>query len=104
MHITMRYFDGCPSWQTALANLEVAALRIRADIDVTVQNVETFEDAERLGFTGSPTLLLNGVDPFAVPGTAPALACRVYDTPAGFAGSPTVDQLAAVLAASGASP
>lgn len=99
VHIRLRYFDGCPSWQAALANLEVAAARIGADIDVDLHKVETFEDAERWGFTGSPTLLLNGADPFAVPGTAPALACRVYATPAGFAGSPTVDQLAAALAA-----
>lgn len=103
VHVTLCYFDGCPNWQTALANLEAAALRIGADIEVNLQSVETVEDAERWGFTGSPTLLLNGADPFAVPGTAPALACRVYTTPAGFAGSPTTDQLASVLGAHGRS-
>jgi hypothetical protein len=96
---TIRFFDGCPSWQSARANLEVAAQRIGADIEVDLQNVETAGDAERLGFTGSPTLLLDGTDPFAVPGTEPALACRVYATPNGLAGSPTVDQLVSVLAA-----
>ncbi|HEY0949847.1 thioredoxin family protein [Nocardioides sp.] len=99
VHVTLGYFDGCPSWQTALANLEVAAARIGADIEVELESVETLEDAERLGFTGSPTLLLDGTDPFAVPGTGPALACRVYATPAEFAASPTVDQLASVLGA-----
>jgi hypothetical protein len=27
---------------------------------------------------GSPTLLINGVDPFAAPGTPASLSCRVY--------------------------
>jgi hypothetical protein len=30
------------------------------------------------GMCGSPTLLVNGVDPFAVPGQVPSLSCRLY--------------------------
>jgi hypothetical protein len=69
--VTVLYFTGCPSWQTALE-------RVHA-------------------FTGSPTIWLDGTDPFESAAAAPALACRVYPTPVGLAGSPTVDQLADVL-------
>ena len=99
IHATIRFFDGCPSWQTARANLEAAAHRMGAEVEVSLEQVETLREAERLHFTGSPTLLLEGVDPFAVPGARPALACRVYATPKGLAGSPTVDQLTSILAA-----
>lgn len=55
------------------------------------------EDAEWLGFVGSPTVLVNGIDPFARDGSPEGLACRVDMAPEGLAGSPTVDQLMEVL-------
>ena len=35
-------------------------------------------DAKRLGLTGSPTLLVDGADPFARPGQPPSVSCRLY--------------------------
>jgi hypothetical protein len=61
--------------------------------------VETPEDVERLRFAGSPTILLNGTDPFDEPSGEYGLACRVYRTPEGPAGSPTTDQLRDALSA-----
>jgi hypothetical protein len=44
--------------------------------------------------TGSPTLLVDGVDPFAVPGAAANLTCRLYRDETGDAsGAPSVAQL-----------
>jgi hypothetical protein len=60
--------------------------------------VNSVEDAERLGFLGSPTVLIDGADPFAEPDATPSLSCRVYRTVQGPAGSPTVEQLVSVLA------
>ena len=40
-------------------------------------------EAAEAGMRGSPTLLINGVDPFAAPGQAPGLACRLYRDAAG---------------------
>ncbi|MGC0420901.1 DsbA family protein [Embleya sp. AB8] len=54
-------------------------------------------EAERIGFSGSPTVLIDGRDPFAEPGRVPGLACRVYRTPDGPAGAPTVEQLRRVV-------
>jgi hypothetical protein len=59
--------------------------------------VPSEEAAERLGFVGSPSILINGVDVFRPPGAAPALACRVYATGDGPQGAPTVEQLRAAL-------
>ncbi|MDW6062831.1 hypothetical protein SAZ11_38580 [Streptomyces sp. FXJ1.4098] len=60
-------------------------------------------EAERFGFTGSPTILIDGRDPFAEPGTAPPLACRIYPSCTGPAGAPGLDQLRRALqAATGA--
>jgi len=60
--------------------------------------VESIEEAERLGFHGSPSIRVDGVDVFADADTAVGLSCRVYRTPDGPAGAPTVVQLQAVLA------
>ncbi|MGA8980263.1 MAG: thioredoxin family protein [Pedococcus sp.] len=95
--VTVLHFDGCPSWQTAIERVHAASARTGVRVTVSTRAVGSTEDADRLGFTGSPTILLNGTDPFAQPGDVPALACRVYATPDGLAGSPTVDQLVDAL-------
>lgn len=97
LDVTVMYFEGCPSWQTMLTRVHAAAERAGIQVRVSTRTVETTEDAERFGFSGSPTILIGGRDPFAMPGMVPALACRVYSTPEGLAGSPTVDQLVDAL-------
>jgi hypothetical protein len=59
--------------------------------------VATVEDAEVARFRGSPTILVDGVDPFALGDEPFGLACRVYQTPDGLAGVPTAEQLEAVF-------
>jgi hypothetical protein len=97
--VTIQFFDGCPSWRDARSHLEAAARELGVELDITEEPVETIEGAERLRFVGSPTILLDGKDPFAPTQPRPALACRVYATPGGLAGSPSVDQLVAALRA-----
>lgn len=100
VELTLLYFDGCPNWRDAERNLRVALAELGAtDVVLRRQLVDTVEEAERVGFLGSPTILINGADPFAAPGATPGLSCRVYRTDTGFAGSPTVAQLRAVFAA-----
>lgn len=96
--VRIDYFDGCPGWEVARARLVEAAARLGVELEVELCRVETIEAAQRLGFTGSPTIRIGGRDPFAQPGAVPALACRLYMTPEGLAGSPTTEQLVAVLA------
>jgi hypothetical protein len=99
--VTVLYFAECPNWQTALERVSAAAGRTGVQIRVSTREVTSTENAELLGFTGSPTILVDGADPFARPGAVPALACRMYPNSAGLDGSPSVDQLADVLTALG---
>lgn len=96
--MTLRYFDGCPSWQTADMRLrEALDATGHGDVPIHHQKVESPEEADRLGFVGSPTVLVDGDDPFLTPGASVGLACRLYPTPEGLRGSPTVEQLQAAL-------
>lgn len=97
MDITLLYFDECPNWQVADQRLAAIAAA-RTGVTVTRQRIETLEDAERMRFRGSPSILVDGVDPFAEPGAGVGLSCRVYRTPEGLAGAPTTEQLREVLA------
>lgn len=58
--------------------------------------IETMTEATRRNFTGSPTIVINGVDPWAQPEGEPGLACRVHPSPAGL---PTPQSLAQALCA-----
>ena len=96
MRVELRYFDDCPNWRTADRHLR--ALASELDLDLTHRLVETPEDAEALGFRGSPSIVIDDVDLFAVGPQPVGLSCRIYETPDGPAGSPTVEQLRAALA------
>ncbi len=92
------YFDGCPNWREADDRVREALRHVGADPGSVVHTaVTTPEDAERLSFRGSPTILVDGEDPFADPSAPVGLSCRVYVTPDGLKGAPTVQQLLAVM-------
>ena len=97
MDITLLYFEGCPSWKVADDRLTSIAAE-RDDITVTRHLVDTPEEAERTRFHGSPSIRVDGVDPFAEPHSEVGLSCRRYLTPDGYQGAPTLQQLRAVLA------
>ncbi len=92
----MLYFDDCPNWQIADQRLAAIAAG-RADVVVTRHRIDTVQDAERVGFHGSPSILVDGVDLFPEPSAGVGLSCRVYRTPEGLSGSPTTEQLRAAL-------
>ncbi|WP_291379387.1 thioredoxin family protein [Demequina sp.] len=92
MNITLQYFDGCPNWKIADERLAVLAAG-HLDLGIGYQQIETVEDAERVGFHGSPTILIDGTDPFSRADGSVGLACRIYQTPQGPAGAPTLEQL-----------
>src|SRR5205807_9446173 len=70
--VRLLYFDDCPNWRVADARLKAALVGMGADPDTVIyEQVTTIEQAEALGFRGSPTILVDGTDPFADP-EAPA--------------------------------
>jgi hypothetical protein len=95
MEIQLLYFDGCPNWQ--LMDERLRALTEEFGLRIVYRTVESPEEATALGFRGSPTVLVDGRDPFADDDAPVGLACRVYPTPDGPAGAPTMDQLRAAL-------
>ncbi|WP_062213574.1 hypothetical protein [Demequina oxidasica] len=97
MDVTLLYFEGCPNWKVADERLRLVAAD-RPGIVVKHQMVDTPEEASRVGFFGSPSIQVNGVDAFAEPGARVGMTCRLYSTPDGYRGAPTFDQLRAALA------
>lgn len=96
MEITLLYFDDCPNWTEADSHL--ARLQSEfPDVAINRRLVDTPEEAERLGFRGSPSILIDDTDPFSDPDAPVGLSCRIYQTPDGPAGSPTLDQLRAAV-------
>ena len=98
MRVELLYFDGCPSWQVAEQRLAEALGALgRDDVVVTRHRVETQDEAEDLRFIGSPTIRIDGMDPFASGEEQVGLACRVYRTETGPSGSPETAPLLEVL-------
>ncbi|MDX2379000.1 MAG: thioredoxin family protein [Acidimicrobiia bacterium] len=92
MNVTLLYFDDCPNWLEADDHLRALADE-HPEMVIEYRVVETVEDAEVTRFHGSPSIMIDGVDPFAGPDTQVGLSCRVYPTADGPAGSPTLEQL-----------
>lgn len=97
MKVELLWFPGCPNWEETDARLRLAVPLAGVDADVVLVEVTTHEDAQRLRFRGSPTVLVDGGDPFASDSDPVGLSCRVFRTPDGLRGAPTVDQLVEVL-------
>ena len=98
MTISLLYYDGCPNWHVADERLRAALVVVGRPHEVVEHIlVSTPEEAEAAQFRGSPTVLLDGRDPFSDPDAPVGLACRLYRTEQGLAGSPTQKQLEVVL-------
>ena len=97
MEITIQYFDSCPGWRVVDTRVKELVRQHGLDADLTYQLIDTPEAAEEYQFTGSPTLLVDGRDPFKTDLTPIGLACRTYMTPTGLAASPSVDQIREAL-------
>jgi hypothetical protein len=75
--LTMLAVPDCPNAQVLERRL-AAALAGRPAVTITRYVITNLAEAARWQMHGSPTLLVNGKDPFAEPGAAPAVACRLY--------------------------
>ncbi|HEV2371981.1 MAG TPA: thioredoxin family protein [Streptosporangiaceae bacterium] len=97
MELSVLAVPDCPN-APLLEQRLAEALAGRTNVNITRHVVASETDAAKLGMHGSPTLLVNGQDPFSPPGAATALACRRYDNGAGLVeGAPTVAALRQVL-------
>jgi hypothetical protein len=97
MELTVLAVPDCPNAPLLEQRLG-EALAGRPGVTVRRQVITESAGAARWGMYGSPTLLVNGQDPFAAPGAAPAVACRLYRGQDGrLEGAPTVEALCRAL-------
>jgi hypothetical protein len=97
MHLTILGMPGCPNAPVLEGRLR-AALGGRADVSISHEVITSESEAVRWGMHGSPTLLIDGADPFADSTQPPATSCRLYRDDEGRAsGAPSVAQLRQVM-------
>jgi hypothetical protein len=93
LDLTVLAVPGCPSL-TVLQGRLALVLEGRDDVSVSRHVIADEEEAVRRGMHGSPTILVDGTDPFAEPDQQASLSCRLYrdrDGPLDVA--PSVSQL-----------
>ena len=93
MLIELLYFDGCSSWQDALENLKTALGVEGLQAEICLVRVEDDAEAARSKFLGSPSFRVDGVDWWPEERKRYNMSCRVYLTPLGMKGAPTVEML-----------
>ena len=78
-NITFLYYEDCPSHDAAIDRLRQVMAEEGVGAEIEIVKVETDEQAQRLHFVGSPTILIDGRDIDPPPSDAYyALACRAY--------------------------
>jgi hypothetical protein len=98
MQLTLLTVPDCPN-AAAFEERLAAALAGHPGAVLRRREVADEREAAEAGMHGSPTLLINGADPFAQPGEAPSLSCRLYPDAVGHAGqAPSVQTLRHALA------
>lgn len=98
MKVELLHIVECPNWEETGARLRAALDAVgKSEVEIDYLLLTTPEEAARHPFAGSPTILIDGQDPFPSGGSISSLACRVYQTGTGLAGSPTMEQLTQAL-------
>lgn len=83
VRIEVLVIDGCPHAEAALLLARVVAQRLGPGVAVERVDVETAERAAELGFSGSPSIRVNGADIEGKTAPAGRLCCRTYEGGAG---------------------
>ena len=97
MELTVLVVPGCPHAELLEQRLAVV-LAGRPDATISRRVIADAELAQRWSMLGSPTLLIDGVDPFAKSGQPASLSCRLYPSSTGKSeGTPAVSALRAVI-------
>jgi hypothetical protein len=98
MEVSLLYFDGCPNHHATMSLLETMLEDAGWTGEIELVSVDSPERADELGFRGSPTVWLDGVDPFLDPEAPVGLSCRIYATESGYQGTPPEQELRTAIA------
>ena len=100
MRIDIAHVLECPNLGLASSRVHQALEQAGRVAAVREVEVTSEEAAKALGMQGSPTILIDGCDPFQS-GDPASLSCRLYSTSAGLQGAPSVADLVAALSDDG---
>ena len=93
MDLTVLAVPDCPN-VLLLEERLAQVLEGRRDVTVSRQVIADQDEAARRGMHGSPTILVDGMDPFAEPRQPASVSCRLYrDGNGQVDGAPSVSQL-----------
>lgn len=99
MKIEVMYFQGCPNHHTTVEHVMKALSAER--ITCPVQEIEVRDDraAQALGFLGSPSVRVNGLDvePAARIGQRAGFGCRTYVDDGRRSGIPSIEMIRKAL-------
>jgi hypothetical protein len=98
--IELLYFESCPLYKQALENLRAVLAENHIDSEVELINVDSPEKAETLGFYGSPSIRINGIDLEEKEGDY-TYACRIYAINGHTSGIPTEEYISERMKALG---
>lgn len=101
VRVEVLYFEGCSNWQVAASRVQAALAELGGEHQLQLREVRSPEEAEGMGLRGSPTVLVDGRDPFAGPDDQVGFSCRLFSTPLGPQGAPTLEQIRSVISQSG---
>jgi hypothetical protein len=96
VRIDILHVPDCPNLVAARTRVHEAIRDVGVSAHVEEVEILNEDDARRFGMHGSPTILIDGHDPFRL-ADEPSLACRLYRTGGTVEGSPTVVDLVEVL-------
>jgi hypothetical protein len=100
LQIELLVVSDCPNRLSALDRLRAALDTLGGPpVTVTERTIDDPADAQAAGMHGSPTIRVNGQDPFAGPDAMPSVSCRLYPSNHGLDGAPSVDKFVAALSA-----
>jgi hypothetical protein len=96
VHLIVLAVPDCPSAKLLDERLAMV-LPERRDVTVSRRVIYDLDEAVRRGMHGSPTLLVDGIDPFVEPGQEASVSCRLYRDSGQAEGAPSIRQLGQVI-------
>lgn len=97
--IEVLYFDGCPNHRNAVERVREVLREENAEAEVVEVNVPDEATAQAVGFLGSPTVRVNGLDvePSARGSRSFGMMCRTYVDGSARQGAPPKDRIRAAV-------
>ncbi len=92
MTIEFLYFDGCPSYIKALANLKEVIAEENLKTELIITQINNPDEAENNKFFGSPSIRINGKDLEGREEDA-SFNCRIYTINGLMTGIPSINYI-----------